>query len=118
MNETNAERLAEIEIRQLYMERDGLDYSSIRVDDFNWVFRQAERAQEFENLYDEQLEESQTTYKYFNSEIKRFREVLEWYADRFNYVQSMNDRETGYPPEIMNDTGYQARKALEVESCD
>lgn len=48
-----------------------------------------------------------------NRENKKLREVLEFYASERNYRQSEEEYFEGYPPEIMNDTGYKARKTLE-----
>jgi hypothetical protein len=55
-------------------------------------------------------------------QIAQYEEVLKWYADKSNYERTQDDIMTGYPPEVMNDRGFEARKALnkncETVVCD
>jgi RNase P/RNase MRP subunit p30 len=44
--------------------------------------------------------------------VERYEKALEWYANKNNYERSQEDIMTGYPPEIMNDKGFEAKKAL------
>lgn len=86
--------------------------------DIEWLIEQAERAQEFENRYDEQLEESQTTYNYFNSEIKRLRGTLGFYANKDNYSHGYHDLLGEIESDVEMDGGFIARQTLGEEEVN
>jgi hypothetical protein len=47
------------------------------------------------------------------NKVERYEKALIWYANERNYARSKEEYFEGYPPEIMNDKGYTARKTLE-----
>lgn len=49
----------------------------------------------------------------FQEKTERYEKALEFYADKANYIRKEEDIITGYPPEVMNDRGWEARQALE-----
>ena len=52
-------------------------------------------------------------YHTLQDKVERYEKVLAFYANKQSYSRSEEEYFEGYPPEIMNDRGYQARKALE-----
>lgn len=58
---------------------DGVYYEEVHLDrdDFAYLYQQAERVEELEDNYIQQLDESQSTYDYFKSEINRYKQALE-----------------------------------------
>lgn len=47
-----------------------------------------------------------------NERIEELEKAIEWYADKLNYEQSETEYFEGYPPEVLNERGYLARKVL------
>lgn len=117
MSETNLERLFEIEERQSYTERDGLDYSLVRVDDFNWVIDQAKRAQELKNLIKTHAPEGRnyTNEQYVKliRDFTRIEEALEFYANKDNYSHGYHDLLGKIESDVEMDEGALARQAIE-----
>ena len=78
----------------------------------DWLVEQAERVQELESdSYNAHLERLLDRKE---QEIERYREALEFYADRENYEPDHYDPDThDYMSMIDHDKGATARKALE-----
>lgn len=117
MAETSKERLTEIEERQSYTERDGLDYSLVRVDDFNWLIDQAKRSQELEKLIKSHAPEGRnyTNRQYVRliREFTRIEEALEFYANKDNYSHGYHDLLGELESSVEMDEGLIARQAIE-----
>ena len=109
---SDKERLEEI---KTWLNR-GFDLTE---EDIEWLIEQAERVQELESELNKQIE---IGYKFegevydLAKENKRYREALEFYADRENYEPEHYDPDThDYISMIDRDKGTTARKALEGE---
>lgn len=93
------------------------DYGYVGLNILKWLIEQAEKVQELERelkeCYKQNNSFSVENYEVLIPENKKLREALEFYASERNYKQSEEEYFEGYPPEIMNDTGYKARKTLE-----
>jgi len=127
---TNKERLEEIKSRVwkehcIYAVGDDSSREGYRYilsdEDFHWLMEQAERVQELESELNKQIE---IGYKFevevydLAKENKRYREALEFYADRENYKPDPYhyDPYIGeYISMIDYDNGATARQALEGE---
>ena len=89
---TGKERLERI----IQMQYDGYTIWDMSEDDLTWLVEQAERVEGLEG------------------KIERYREALEFYADRENYEPEHYDPDThDYTSIIYHDKGATARKALE-----
>lgn len=76
----------------------------------DWLVEQAERAQE----YDRELISLEDNKHYVSEMLaknKRFREALEFYANKINYLTFIENGKSN----IEHDQGEKARKALEGE---
>lgn len=67
------ERLEKIKQKRFF-EIQSHDHDYLDLSDINWL--EAEKVEQLNNRYDEQLDESQKTYDYFKNEIKRLSEAL------------------------------------------
>lgn len=82
-----------------------------------YIIETFEDAEHFENLYNEQLEESQSTYEHLNTVIDKYREALEFYARKSRYIHTiLGSNILLEMSTIDRDEGQRARKALEEEN--
>lgn len=103
--------------RQLKNMDKKLTMYQIHPDDVSWLIKQAERVEELEEERDEWKDTAQFYYM-TNQELreqnKRYKQALEFYAERDNYQW-----EVSYRPQqeidcmVIDDSGHTARKALE-----
>ena len=90
------ERLELLKRNREWTEATGGKFYTVDSDDYKWLIKHAERAHELEK------------------QNKRYREALEFYADRENYEPDHYDPDThDYTSMIARDKGATARKALE-----
>lgn len=125
---TNKERLDAIKGRAMFNQlakRTGeITHSLVTLDeeDYDWLIEQAERVQE--------LEETVEDYKTVNKELhqrgrkvrkqnKRYREALEFYADRDNYkLEHFDPNINDYMSTVDYDEGQKARQTIESEKIN
>lgn len=90
------EQLESLKRNREWTEATGGKFYTVDSDDYKWLIKQAERVQELER------------------KIERYREALEFYADKENYEPEHYDPDThDYTSMIDHDKGATARKALE-----
>lgn len=92
------------------------DYN-LNGEDVEYLIQQAERAQWLEKALKHQTEHFSISFDLLEKQNKRYREALEFYAERDNYQW-----EISYRPQqeidcmVIDDSGHTARKALKGET--
>lgn len=91
---------------------DGIPVVTVAQSDIEWLIQQAERAQE----YDRELISLEDNKHYVSEMLaknKRYREALEFYADKENYKPFDGIFLSSYQNKVDEDGGDKARKELE-----
>ena len=114
-------RLEEIKAQYHLLTRNGYDLGAWD-EPFSWLIEQAKRAQELEQKlhFCEMTKLSMDSVEKYTEQIKsknkRYREALEFYADRDNYkLEHFDPNLNDYMSTVDYDEGMKARRALEGE---
>ena len=84
-------------------------------DDYDWLIQQAERVEELEDALLQCTDHGASILK----QNRRYREVIEFYANRDNYkLEHFDPNLDDYMSTVDYDEGMKARKALEVGNDD
>lgn len=85
-------------------------------DDYEWLIEQVERVQELEEANKKNYWIA-ANFKFENLKLeqqnKRYREVLEFYGNKENYLHELSRLKATNYSKVMDDYGETARKALE-----
>ncbi|MBN6206254.1 hypothetical protein JYK21_07305 [Ralstonia pickettii] len=103
--------------------KEDYEYTKKRTDLMEWLINRVEELEkDKERLVTALEDEMNLTARMCElqdmerEEKEHYKQALEFYANEDNFTQSESEYFEGYPPEVMNDRGYKARKALECES--
>ena len=115
---TGRERLEEIKnshLRRIYS-LFGTPWVSIRKENLDWLINRIDELEKVEYALQEIYRQERKYNKKLEEQNKRYKQALEFYAERDNYQW-----EVSYRPQqeidcmVIDDSGHTARKALEGE---